>query len=92
MDREPGLKDWSISIDFNQDFGAGQLDSILWPLLGTKLAFLVRPDSAAVSTSNPEWTGMAILTGYPPLGNSVGDLADGSLSLEGAGELARATS
>ena len=37
MTRIGGLKDWSVSADFNQDFDAGELDATLWPLLGTNV-------------------------------------------------------
>ena len=36
--RVGGLKDWSASLDFNQDFDAGQLDALMWPLIGTNVA------------------------------------------------------
>ena len=85
-----GLKDWSSTLDFNQDFDDGQLDDLMWPLLGTNVAVIIRPDSAVRGPNNPEWTGNAILMSYPPLGNSVGELATGSLGLEGNGPLARA--
>ena len=41
-----GLKDWSATMDFNQDFEAGQIDALMWPLLGTSVAVVIRPDSA----------------------------------------------
>ena len=87
-----GLKDWSASLDFNQDFADGALDDLMWPLLGTNVALIIRPDSAAVGANNPQWTGNAIFMSYPPLGNSVGELATGSMTMEGNGPLARATS
>ena len=71
---------------------AGQLDDLMWPLLGTNVALIIRPDSAAVGANNPQWTGNAIFMSYPPLGNSVGELATGSMTLEGNGPLVRATS
>ena len=85
-----GLKDWSASLDFNQDFDNNQLDSMLWPLVGTNVALVIRPDMATRGANNPEWTGNAILMSYPPLGNSVGELATGSITLEGNGPLVRA--
>ena len=87
-----GLKDWSASLDFNQDFDDGQLDDLMWPLLGTSVAVIIRPDSAVRGPNNPEWAGNAILMSYPPLGNSVGELATGSITLEGNGPLDRAVS
>ena len=92
MTRLGGLKDWTVTADFNQDFAAGELDATLWPLLGTSVAVLIRPTSDARSTGNPEFSGNAILTSYPPLGNSVGEAAVGSVTLEGNGQLQRLTS
>ena len=90
--REGGLKDWSATLDFNQDFDAGEIDATLWPLIGVRLALVVRPTSAVVGVNNPQWSGNCILESYPPLGNSVGELATGSITLPGDGELTRATS
>jgi hypothetical protein len=84
-----GLKEWSVDIEFNQDFTAAALDSILFPLVGTSVALVIRPDSAAKGADNPEFTGSAILTTYPPLGGSVGDVAGTSVSLVAASALAR---
>ena len=89
--REPGLKDWTASLDFNQDFANNQLDSIMWPLFGTRVAIEVRADSGGRSNGNPAWVGNAIMTGYPPLGGGVGELATGTVALEGDGELQRLT-
>lgn len=89
-----GLKDWSIKAEFNQDFGAGLLDAILWPLVGTAVAFEVRPDAGAVSTSNPKYTGTGILGGYSPVSGKVGDKATISITIKPGGTtptLTRAT-
>lgn len=87
-----GLKNWSGSISFHQDFDAAALDSILFGLVGTQVTIKIRPDGGAVSTSNPEYTGTALITSYPPLGNSVGELAQASIDFVSAGTLSRATS
>ena len=85
-----GSRTGAQALDFNQDFDAGQLDALMWPLVGTNVALVIRPDSAAVGAANPQFTGNAILMSYPPLGNSVGELATGSITLEGNGPLVRA--
>lgn len=87
-----GLKNWSVEVELNQDFAASALDSIVFSLVGTTGTLKVRQDSGAASTSNPEYSGTALLTSYPPFGNSVGDLATTSLSFSPAGTLSRATS
>lgn len=84
-----GLKDWTLDIDFNQDFDAAKVDATLWPLLGTVTAVTVRPTSAAISATNPEYAGPVLVTEYDPLDGKIGDLAGGSVSWSGAGALAR---
>lgn len=88
-----GLKDWSLDVEFHQDFAASNLDSILFPLVGTSVAVIVRPvKSTVVGTGNPNYTGNAMLESYKPLGGSVGDLATTTISMPGNGALSRATS
>lgn len=91
--RVGGLKDWSLQVEFNQDFAAAKVDATLFPLVGTTFAVIVRPvKGVAVSATNPNYTGTGILESYPPLGNSVGDLATTSITIQAAGTLSRATS
>jgi hypothetical protein len=87
-----GLKDWSVDLEFNQDFAASMVDATLFPLLGTVVTVKVRPTTAAISATNPEYSGSVLVSEYNPLDGSVGDLATTSVSWPGAGTLARATS
>ena len=89
---EPGLKVSAGSFDFNQDFDAGGFDATVFPMFGTKQPLILRSKSPAVGPDNPQWTVDIILISYPILGNSVGDLAVGSLGFQGSGVLARAVS
>lgn len=86
-----GLQDWSVSVEFNQDYAASNLDSILSPLVNTSVALVIRPTSGAVSTSNPEWTGNAFLESYEPIAGAVGDVATAPVNFVGNGALSRAT-
>ena len=88
-ERLGGLKDWSIDVEFNQDFAASQVDATLFPLVGTTFTVAVRPTSGAISATNPEYTGTGILESYPPLGGGVGDLATTSITIQSAGKLNR---
>jgi hypothetical protein len=76
-----GLKDWSIKLDFNQDYANAAVDSILFPLVGTVVAFEIRPTSSAVGASNPKYTGTGLVTAYNPIGGKVGDKASCSVTL-----------
>ncbi|WP_157251125.1 radical SAM protein [Nonomuraea typhae] len=86
-----GLKDWSVDIEFNSDFAASAVDATLWPLLGTTTTVKIRATSAAISSTNPEYSGTVLVKEVNPMGNSVGDLATVSVSWPGAGTLSRAT-
>lgn len=86
-----GLKTWNIEVELKQDFAAGGPDATLDPLVGTTATIIVRPTSAAVSATNPNYTGTGLITNYQPFGNSVGDLATCSVSIESAGTMTRAT-
>ena len=81
-----------MTMDFNQDFAVGGFDEIMEPFFGTKQALVVRPAMTALSTANPERRGMVIISGYPIIDGSVGDLLSGSLTLAGSGALTRHTS
>lgn len=88
-----GLKSGTLALDLNQDFAAAQVDATLWPLFIAAVPFIVkiRPTSAAISATNPEYSGAVLLTKYSPLDGSVGDLAGTSISIPTSGVWARAT-
>ena len=86
-----GLKSGELKLKFMQDLAAAQIDSIMFPLLGTVVTFEVRATSAAVGTSNPKYTGSILISGWNPLEGSVGDEATVSVSYQTSGAVARAT-
>ena len=90
-----GLKNWSAEIEFNQDFAASGPDATLFAKVGSIANLKIRKTSAAIGSTNPEYSGDALLTSYPPFGNSVGDKATTSASFVPGGTnntLARADS
>jgi hypothetical protein len=87
-----GLKDASVSLDFHQDFGAGSVDSLLFPLLGSTVAVKIAPTSGTVTATNPEYRFTALCTQYQPFAGAVGDLATLSVTWPVSGEVTRATS
>lgn len=86
-----GIKSAELSCEFLQDVAATELDSIMWPLLGTVVPFVVRADQAAVGTSNPEYTGSILIKSWNPLEGAVGDEATVSVSFPTSGAVTRAT-
>lgn len=86
-----GLKSAELSCEFLQDFAATELDSIMWPLLGTVVSFVVRADQGAVSTSNPSYSGSILINGWNPIEGSVGDEATVSVGFPTSGAVTRTT-
>lgn len=91
VSRLNGLKDLTCEIEFNQDFDAASVDATLWPLWATEFAMILRPTSAVVGVNNPEYTAQVLMPSYTPIQGSVGEVAVASISLQGAGPVARAT-
>lgn len=87
-----GLKDWSVSIEFQQDYAAGKVDATLFPLVGSTFTVAVKPVNAATSATNPQFSGTGILESYSPVGGGVGDLHRSPVTIQAAGTLSRATS
>lgn len=87
-----GLKNWSMDVTFRQDYAASEVDVTLFGIVGSQITVTAKPTSAAVSTTNPSYSGTALLTTYTPIGNAVGDLAAAPVSFVSAGALTRATS
>ena len=88
-----GLLNWSIDVEFLQDFASAKVDATLFSLGGAAaFTVTVKPTSASVSATNPSFSGSAVLESYPPMSGSVGDLETASATFRSAGTLARATS
>jgi hypothetical protein len=86
-----GLKDASVSFDFHQDFGAGAVDSLLFPLMGTLVDVKIAPTSGTVTATNPEYRFSALCTAYQPYAGQVGDLSTLSITWPVSGEVVRGT-
>jgi len=86
-----GLKDASVSFDFHQDFGAGAVDALLFPLMGSTVAVKIAPTSGTVTATNPEYRFTALVTQYQPFAGAVGDLATLSVTWPVSGEVVRGT-
>jgi len=87
-----GLLDWSMAVTFKQDYAASKVDATLFSIVGTVVTVTLKPTSAAVSATNPSYSGSVLVAEYNPLGGSVGDMAVAPVALPSAGTLTRATS
>lgn len=87
-----GLESGSIGISFKNSHSAGELDQIMWALRREVKTFKVRADEAAVSTSNPQYSGSILINQWSPIMGSVGDVNEFDVTFPLSGALVRATS
>jgi hypothetical protein len=91
-ERIGGLKAGTVSFDFHNDYAAGAIDSVVFPLLGGTAAVTVRPHgTAAPGSATPQYSFTALVTEYSPIDSAVGDLATFSVSWPITGAVTRAT-
>ena len=80
-----------IFISFNQDYAASKVNQTVEPLLGTTTTIIVKPTSAAVSASNPSYTGTVFIDAWTPVNGAVGDLATVDSTFKVNGAITKAT-
>lgn len=87
-----GLKDWTGTLEFNQDYAASNVDATFWPIVGSTGGFcIIKPKSSAVGAGNPRYYGSFLLNSYSPFSGNVGTLATVSINIQGDGLLQRST-
>jgi hypothetical protein len=90
--RVAGLADNSIALEFNQDFAASALESVIYTTIGTSVAVIVKPVSGATSATNPSYSFNALVTEWTPLSGAIGELATASVTWPISGVITKATS
>jgi hypothetical protein len=87
--RTGGLYDWQVELSGNMDYADNTIDELFHTSLGTSVAFLGRPSTAAISASNPEYTGNVIWGEWSVMNAQHGQLQTFSVTLMGNGALTR---
>jgi hypothetical protein len=90
----PSLKGADLSLEFNQDFAASQVDAIFGAgfLAGTLFYIDIKPTSAARGSTNPSYVYACYVAKYPPIGQQVGSRAAATVDFAVTGTYARLTS
>ena len=78
--RQAGLVDNAVTLDFHQDFAAGEVEATIYPLLGTVAAIKIQPVNAAISSDSPQYQFSALLSEWTPINGAVGELATASVT------------
>lgn len=86
-----GLKSASVSLTFNDDFAASNIDSTIWANLGAAVSVKLRVVNTTTTATNPEFQFTALVTQHR-FGGQVGALAQKQLSWPVSGAITRATS
>jgi len=89
--RVAGLKEGSLTLQFNQDYATSTVDATLWPLLGSNATVAIRPTSAVIGVSNPAYTAICLVTDLTPVSGQIGDLATFSVTWPTSGTVTRGT-
>jgi len=94
--RLPGLKDNSVTLEFNQDFAAAgpeiTINAIGSSLVGTVVPIVIKPTSVAVSSTNPSYTFSAVCSEWQNLQAGVGELSTISATWPITGAITKAAS
>jgi hypothetical protein len=89
--RVGGLRDNSVSLDFNQDLAAASVEATIYPLLGSTATVVVRPNGGTTGTANPSYTFNVLVTEWMPLDAQVGELSTASVTWPVDGTVTKAT-
>lgn len=88
-----GLLNWSVQVEFYQDYASGEVDATLFGAVGTNVALVIRPDNSdGVGATNPNFSGTGMLQTYQPVGGDIGEMEMAPVTFVSAGALSRATS
>lgn len=93
--RVAGLRDNQVTLEFNQDFAASSLESIVngaTSTIGTAVTMVVKPVSGATTATNPSYTFSALVAEWQSLSGSIGELATVSVTWPISGVITKATS
>lgn len=87
-----GTKSGQLQFEVLDDFAANSIDETIWDAFnaGANVTFAVRPDTAAVSATNPSYSG-SVHPGEWVMGGKRNEMASKSLNWKISGALSRST-
>lgn len=89
--RKGGLKRWTLDVEFLQDHTGSSVEQTIRPLLGSTTTVTLKPTSSSTSTTNPNFSGTALVAGFRTFDATVGDLVPAAARFVNAGTLSRLT-
>ena len=101
--RVSGLKDHSVALEFHNDFASGAIEQFIDTIgIGQLTNLVIKPTSAAISTTNPAYradgsgtgaalAGQVLISEWTPLNGAVGELSTVSVTWPISGQIVRDT-
>ena len=101
--RTSGLKDHSVALEFHNDFASGAMEQIIDTIgIGQLTNLVIKPTSAAISTTNPAYradgsgtgaakAGQVLISEWTPLNGAVGELSTVSVTWPISGQIVKDT-
>lgn len=85
----PAVQSWSLEVEFNQDFSASAVNSVVNTAFDGKstLAIVFRPNNANAGVGNPQYAGTAYVYDYNPVDATIGQRATTKVTFTGTGYL-----
>ena len=75
-----GLEASTVTLDFLNSYAASEVATTLQSAYGTTVALTIKPTSAAISATNPEYQTTILVNNLTPVSGSVGDLSSQSIT------------
>ena len=85
--RVGGLKDNSVTLSIHNDYPV--IDGLLYPLIGSTAAIVVKPNGTATGTANPAFSGTVVVTEWQSVNGAVGELNTADITLPVSGTWTR---
>jgi hypothetical protein len=83
-----GISDATATVAFFQDHAAGEVDATLFPLSTSDTPFplAIRPNSGAISATNPEFQMSVLMANYSPIAGDVGSASTTDVTFRNAAQ------
>ena len=75
-----GLESSTVTLDFLNSYAAAEVATTLQSAYGTTVALTIKPTSAVISATNPEYQTTILVNNLTPVNGSVGDLSTQSIT------------
>ena len=75
-----GLESSTVTLDFLKSYAAAEVATTLQSAYGTTVPLTIKPTSAVISATNPEYQTTILVNNLTPVNGAVGDLSTQSIT------------